>query len=52
MTTAHGLCIGPEHATNVHRDCPRTWTGSDGVQRVCGCTEPSCPCGQANEREG
>ena len=30
VTTAHGLCIGPEHALNVHRDCPGSAVG-------CGC---------------
>lgn len=35
MTTANGLCIGPEHALNVHRDCP-------------GC---SCACHQTDSQE-
>lgn len=46
MTTApHGACCGPIGATNVHRDCPRTWDDGGRV-RVCGC---SC---HDEEREG
>lgn len=36
--TIHGACIGPIHATNVHRDCPGVFTTVAGEVRVCGCT--------------
>jgi len=37
MTVLHGACCGPQHATNVHRDCPRVFAGWGGEVLVCGC---------------
>jgi len=40
MTVLHGAC-GPQHATNVHRDCPRVFAGWGGEALVCGCPHHS-----------
>jgi len=37
MTVLHGACCGPQHATNVHRDCPQIFAGWGGEVLRCEC---------------
>jgi len=39
MTVLHPACCGPQHATNVHCDCPRVFAGWGGevLRCECGC---------------